>query len=324
MNTHRQMEEGTLIRFIGVLREDHGFIHVPAWETAGVLERPKAGDGTYVVDLLDGDGKVVSRASPTIEFRPPEDPDGGGLHLADVLTYVAIHPSARVLVFRRLAPAELEIYRAELAAGPPVIEQLVVEGDPSRDFVLTWRSEHDRPVTFSVFYWPDARRPILLASGLGENSFEIGGTRLPGPTGRFAVSTSDGFRSSVEVSRPIEGLSTVIRIRITSPAEGSVLPPDQPVDLIARAEDVSGATTTVDNVDWGVDDQVAGHGQMVTIPALEPGDHEIRATGRRDSERIGGDVVRLTVADRNEEQEAFANRVADLPPIATRRRETEH
>jgi hypothetical protein len=316
-------DEGTLIRFTGVLREDHRFIHVPAWETARVFERPESGDGAYAVDLVDGEAKVVSRVSPRIEFRPPEDPEGGGLYLADVLAYVPVHPSARLLVFRRLEPDELEIYRAELAPRPPSIEKLHVEGDPSGDFRLEWSSEHDRPVTFNVFYWPDGGPALLLASGLRENAFEIAGSRLPGPAGRFAVSASDGFRSSAAVSRPVEGLSTAIRIRITSPVEGSVLPPDQPVDLIARAEDVAGVKTTVDELVWVVDGQVAGHGEVAATPALGPGDHEIEATGLRDSEPVGRDVVRLTVADRNEDQADFAKRVADLPPLADRRRETD-
>ena len=312
----------TLIRFVGVLREDHTFIHVPAWETAWVFERPIAGDGTYVVDLLDGDGEVVTRVSPEIEFRPPEDPLGAGLYLADVLTYAAMRPSVRTLVFRRLTPNVVEIFRADVAATPPVIEELVVDGGDTSDFQLKWTTRHDRPVTSTLFYWPDQRRPLLLTSGLRENAFAVAPSRLPGPKGRFAVCASDGLRAGVAVSRTVEGLSTAIRIRIVTPVAGSVLPADQPVDAIARVEDVSGAASAASDVEWRVDGRAVGRGTMTTI-ALEPGDHELEATSLPDAGPIAGDVVRLTVAERNEAQRAFAERVADLPPLAARRLETE-
>jgi hypothetical protein len=233
-----------------------------------------------------------------------------------------VHPGARLLVFRRLAPDELEIFRTELAAAPPSIAKLVVDGSPDGDYRLTWSSEHDRPVTFSVFFWPDGRPALLLASGLREDSFKGVSGNLPGPTGRFAVAASDGYRSSVAVSRAIEGLSTAVHIRITAPADGSLVPPDQAVNLVARAEDVSGTTVAIDQLAWAVDGRAAGQGQVIAIPAPDPGEHEIEATGLRGAEPVGRDVVRVTVADRSEDQAAFAKRVADLPPLETRRRET--
>ena len=315
-------QEGTLIRFTGVLREDHRFIHVPAWETSRVFERPETGDGRYVVDLLDRGGKIVSRVSPRIEFRPPENPNSTGLYLSDVLAYVPMHPSARVLIFRRLLPDEMEIHRAELAANQPVVENLVVEGEPQGELRLKWSSSHDRPVTFTVFFWPDGRSPLLLAAGLQENGLVTDGANLPGPTGRFAVAVSDGLRSRVAVSRPMDGFSTAIRVRIVSPPADSVVPPDQPVELIAVAEDVFGAATTIDEITWWIDGQVAAKGLTAAAHALDPGEHEISATGFRGPDRLDRNTIRVTVAERNADQEAFLKRVANLPSLDRRRRET--
>ncbi|MGH2554358.1 MAG: hypothetical protein ACRDHO_01385 [Actinomycetota bacterium] len=315
-------QAGTLIRFAGVLREDHRFVHVPAWETAWVFERPEAGDGSYVVDLLDTESKVVSRASPQIEFRPPEDAGGGGLWLADVLVYVPMHPDARVLLFRRMVPDELEIHRAELAARPPLVTKLVVEGEPPGELQLTWTGEHDRPVTFSVFFWPDTRSPLLLASGIAENAFRVAGSRLPGPAGSFAVAASDGYRSGVAVGRPMTGFSVAVRMRITTPLKGSVLPPDQSVDLVARAEDVSGTTTDVDEVTWSIDGEKVAQGPVAAVPAPQPGEHEIQATGVRGTMAVQPDAVTVTVVNRSEAQEELAKHLADLPPLEERRRQT--
>jgi hypothetical protein len=314
-------QSGTLIRFAGVLREDHRFVHVPAWETAWVFERPEPGDGSYVVDLLDTESNVVSQASPQIEFRPPEDA-GGGLWLADVLVYVPMHPGARVLLFRRMLPNELEIHRAELAARPPGVAKLVVEGEPRGELRLSWTSEHDRPVTFNVFFWPDGQSPLLLASGLAEHALSVAGNGLPGPAGRFAVAASDGYRSSVAVGQPMAGFSVAVRIRITAPLSGSVLPPDQPIDLVARAEDVSGTTTGVDEVTWLIDGETVAQGPVAAAPAPEPGGHEIQATGVRGTEPVEPDAVTVTVANRGAAWEELSKRLAALPPLEERRRET--
>ena len=236
--------------------------------------------------------------------------------------YVPMHSSARVLVFRRVVPEELEIFRSDLADGPPRIGELAVDGDAPGTLRLRWNSEHERDVTFTVFYWPDEQTPFVLAAGLRENSFEVDGTTLPGPTGRLAVSASDGFRSSMTVSGPLKGLSTGIRIQITSPSDVGLLPPDQPVDLRASVEDVSGTPVAVDELSWTVDGQQAAASQMAVVAAMEPGEHQIEVTGFRASEEIDRDVIRVTVADRNEEQEAFAERVAELPPLDERRAET--
>jgi hypothetical protein len=315
---------GSLIRFTGVLREDHWFAHVPAWETSWVFDRPEPGDGSYVVDLLDEDGKVLSRASPRIEFRPPEDPEGGGLWLAEVLAYVPVHPRARALLFRRLLPDALEIHRAELAGGPPMVANLVVEraDEPLGQVSLSWTSEHDRPIAFTVFFWPDGRAPIALASGLEEDRYLADGAGLPGPVGRFAVVASDGYRSSVAVGEPLDGFSVTVRMRITAPLTGEVLPPDQPVSLAAGAEDVAAQVAAVDQVTWLIDRETVAQGPVALVPAPEPGRHEVQAIGDLSTAAVEPDTVTVTVAERSAAQDERARRLADLPPLEERRRQT--
>ena len=314
--------EGTFLRFSGVLREDNHFIHVPAWETARVLERLEGGDGAYVVDLLDGEGRVVSRASPSIDFRESEDPDSSGLRLAAVLVYVPMDESARVLVFHRVDPEELEIYRADVAEDPPMLGELLADGEPPGELHLRWSSEHHREVTHTVFYWPDERTPYVLVSGLRGSEVTVDGATIPGPTGRFAVLTSDGLRSSVAVGSRMKGFSTAIRVRITSPGDVDPLPPDQPVDLRATAEDVSGTPVAVDHLVWSIDEQEVASGPMAASAALAPGEHRIEVVAFVASEQVDRDVVQVTVADRNEDQESFVERVAQLPTLAERRAET--
>src|SRR4051812_38295113 len=215
--------DGTLIRFTGVLREDMHFIHVPAWETATVFDRPPEGDGTYAVDLLDGAERVVIRASPAIDFREGSPPDGSGLRLANVVVYVPMHPEARVLVFRRLEPSIVEIFRTELADQPPTIGDVSLgRGRPRGTFRITWTVKPDRPTPSSVFLVRNAPPALLVATGLAEPALNVDPRTLPGPTGRLAILATDGFRATTAIGPGLDGLSTEIRLEITVQPAGTL------------------------------------------------------------------------------------------------------
>lgn len=313
--------DGTLIRFAGVLREDHRFIHIPAWETSAVFERPDEGDGSYVVDLTDPNERVVSRASPTIEFRDTEDPYATGMRLADVLVYVPVHREARLLIFRRLQPAPLEIFRAELSEQPPAIGDVVVERARRGTVQVHWTVKHDRPVTSTVFYVRERQPALVLATGLVESALEVDGRTLPAGKGRIAITATDGFRAGTAVGPAVEGLSEP-RLEITAPEPDGILPPDQPATLSARATDSGGADLAPEDISWEVDGAPAAAGRLSMTAPLEPGVHDIVVHAV-----VGGTAlkagVQLTVAPRNEDQDRFAKVMADLPPLAERMRDGE-
>jgi hypothetical protein len=315
---------GSLIRFTGVLREDLTFVHVPAWETDYVFERPDEGDGTYVVDLLDGGERLLTRASPVVGWRAPTPPDEGGLRLANVLIYLPTHPDARLLVFRRLEPSLAEIFRAEVSEQVPVIGDVTLTGARRRGAVrVKWTAKHDRHVTSSVFLIRDGAPALLLAAGFQKYSFEIDPASLPGPAGRVAILVTDGFRSSTAIGPAVDGLSTDVRLEITAPEPSDVLVPDQPVTLAARASDVAGGSVPVNNVAWAVDGKPVAEGAVAATPPLEPGVHEIVATASTIGNPLGPATISITVANRNEDQEAYAKLLATLPPLSERLRDAE-
>lgn len=315
---------GSLIRFTGVLREDLEFVHVPAWETDYVFDRPGEGDGTYVVDLLDDGERLLTRASPVVRWRDPSPPDGGGLRLANVLAYVPTHPEARLLVFRRLEPSLAEIFRAELSEHVPVIGDVTLTTTRRRSVVrVQWTAKHDRPVTSNVFLVREGMPALLLAAGLQEFTFDIEPKSLPGPAGRVAILATDGFRASTAVGPAVDGLSTEIRLDITAPEPSDVLVPDQPVTLAARASDVAGGNVPIETVAWVVDGKPAAEGAVAATPPLEPGVHEIVATASTDGNPLGPATIRITVANRTEDQDAYAELMVALPPLSERMRDAE-
>lgn len=313
---------GTLIRFTGVLREDLRFIHLPAWETDSVFERPGDGNSAYVVDLLDASERLLSRASPAIRWRSPSPPDGGGLRLANVLVYVPMHAEARLLLFQRLKPAPAEIFRAQLSEHAPVVADIALKKTRRRGVLrLHWKVRHDRPVTSSVFLVRDGVPALLLAAGLREPTFDIEAKALPGPAGRVVILASDGLRAATAIGPSVAGLSREIRLAITAPQPSDALPPDQPVTLAARASDVAGGTVAIEKVTWAVDGKPAAEGVLAATQPLEPGVHEIVAKATSGGKRIGPATIRITVAERSEDQQAYARIMASLPPLSERMRD---
>ena len=102
-----------------------------------------------------------------------------------------------------------------------------------------------------------------------------------------------------------------------------VLVPDQPVTLAARASDVAGGSVPVDDVAWVVDGEPVAEGAVAATPPLEPGVHEIVATASNDGNPLGPATISVTVADRNEDQAAYAKLLAALPPLSERLRDAE-
>lgn len=235
-----------------------------------------------------------------------------------------MHPEARLLVFQRLEPSPVEIFRAELSEQAPVIGDVVVKRTRRRGLVrLKWRVKHDRQVTSSVFLIRDGVPALLLAAGLQESAFEIDVKSLPGPAGRVAILATDGFRASTAIGPPVDGLSTEIRLEITAPEPSDALLPDQPVTLAAHARDVAGGTVPIEKVTWAVDGKPAAEGAVAATPPLAPGVHEIVANASTDGNPLGPATIRITVAKRNVGQEEYAKLMADLPPLSQRMRDAE-
>ena len=93
--------------------------------------------------------------------------------------------------------------------------------------------------------------------------------------------------------------------------------------LAARAIDVAGGSVAVENVTWAVDGKPAAEGAVAATPPLEPGVHEIVATASTNGNALDPATIRITVANRNEDQDAYAKLLAALPSLSERIRDAE-
>jgi hypothetical protein len=81
----------TWYRFAGRLWEDLTFEPGVGWETDTIARRPADGDGTFVLELLDARGQVVTDVSPSVRFDRADRATGR----MRVTRVVAYPPSTR-------------------------------------------------------------------------------------------------------------------------------------------------------------------------------------------------------------------------------------
>lgn len=299
-----------LLRFHGTLFENMVFEPRLGWETErSAGPRPEIGDGTYVVELLSADAKVLVSVSPHVIMRAPCFSEGEG-QWADIVIYVPLHPEARELVFRR---KDMELYRAGITPQPPEL-RLARPAQLAKDRIkISWSARHSKPLTFQVLYLTDDGRAFALAAGLTESTFTADLRTLPGSRGgRLGVLASDGLRSTFERTAAFPVEEKPPRVWIQNPASGDTLPPDQPLTLSGHAVDVGGLSLTDTGLQWLVDRKLVLEGMRLGMTMLEPGSHEIILRYAPEGRVVAQQRVQITIAGRSAEQELYLKSLREM------------
>lgn len=299
-----------LLRFYGTLFENMVFEPWPGWETERIAgPRPEGGNGTYVLELLSEEGKVLISVSPQVTMREPCFIEGES-RWADIAIYVPLHPDARELVFRR---KDLELYRTEIAPRPPRL-QLGKPTKLAKDRVrIRWNATHSQPLTFQVLYLADDGRVFPLSPHSTESTFTADLRKFPGSRrGRLGVLATDGLRSAFAKSRPFPVEDKPPRVWIQSPGSGDILPPDQPLTLNGHALDVGAQSLTDGGLVWLVDRKIVLEGSRLGMCMPEPGPHEIVLRYAPGGKVLAAQRVQIRIANRSPEQESYLKSLREI------------
>jgi len=298
----------SFLRFDGRLWENMNFERRPGWETERVAHPRKDGDQGYALDLLDEEGRLLVSISPDVDFDRATTSPMEEMRSTRVIAYVPFHSRARQLVFHR---GDIDIHREDISAEPPEVRLGTVRRrkDGSVEFRWTARHKDKRPLTFNVVYLADNNRSFQLARGLTETRYTADLAPFPGSKeGRFAVLATDGTRSSFAVSDPIAVADKEPRVWINAPADGDVLPPDQPVTLRGLATDIAGAGLPEHHLRWWVDRKQVAHGQQLALAeGLTPGRHTVLLEYAPSGETAATAQARFEIAPRNNDQQRYNN-----------------
>ena len=116
---------------------------------------------------------------------------------------------------------------------------------------------------------------MLLARDLDGYEAEISLDQVPGGEGQLAVLATDGLRSKFAMSEVFAVESKPPTLWISTPVEGIVFPPDQPISLIGQAVDVRATKIPSEELVWSVDGHpVQTEDGIAPVIGLAPGSHE--------------------------------------------------
>ena len=278
------------------------FDSLRGWETSRIVHRPPEGEGAYFLELLDADDSVLIQVKPHVDFRDVCFQSTKTMRATRVIAYIPYHPAAQRLVFRR---DEYIIHDTTVAKEPPLVEfdNVVHYG---QSVSLRWKASHSEniPLTFNIFCTVDhGEHLLMLARDLDGSEAKLSLEEVPGGRGQLIVLATDGLRSSFAISDPFKIEDKPPEIWITSPRDGTVFPPDQPLSLIGQAVDVQGKKLPEDGLVWEVDGRAIQQGTGIA-PAigLKPGNHEASLSLRYGEDVTARSTVTFTIAEYNEAQ----------------------
>jgi hypothetical protein len=295
-------DDKVFLRFDGLLSEDMDFEPRRGWETKRIARRPPEGDGTFLIELLDSDGRALIQVKPLVEFYDGCYQESLTMRAAQVIAYIPYHPSAHRLLFRRDTYA---IYEARVAKEPPqvLLNSFSTDG---KSVSLSWEASHPEgfALMFDVMCAVDEGEAIIpLARELHEQAATLSLEQVPGGSGRLYVFAGDGLRSSIAMSESFDIENKPPQIWITSPLNGATYPPDQPISLIGHAVDILGNKLPEDELIWKIDSRTIQKGSAIA-PAigLKPGYHVASLSLQNGGDVATASTVNFSIAEYNDAQ----------------------
>jgi hypothetical protein len=267
---------------------------LPGWETHRLVHSSRS-DSDLTLAVFDASGDVIAKGPI---YRREKLCLDGQLRSTDsqrVFGHVVLHPRTAQLV---VSLDHQPIFTTEVCTDPPRIHRLTIEPADSERWLVEWAAQHEKPLTFNLFYIDPLRRVIPIAQELRDTHFQVDTTDLPGGGGAaVGLVATDGTRSvslrstsfDVPVRRPV--------LCMLSPAGAAIIPAGQPFSLIGTARDLAGRTLPEAGIVWLVDEEVVATGTaLASAQPVEPGDHAVTMIYEVDNEVVARSERNITVA----------------------------
>ena len=279
------------IRLSGRLDADGHLTLRPAFPTAIPPERWRHDAFSYVVEILDTQGRPLVRVPLSASRNCGSDSTTlrGSVDLPDGSTRLDIFrvdTSGREPIVLASKPIPERAPELRLLAAP--------EGAVEGEFTLTWEASGDpSPVRYFIDYSVGRETWEPLSLGVSEPWLTVDFTKLAGgDTCRLAVTASNGLRATRVESGPFRVREKPCAAVILRPVDGEKLPPD--VILVGNGWWREEGRPEVEALEWNSDVQgPLGRGQSVTA-RLEPGTHRITLRAGTE-ERAGEESITVHV-----------------------------
>ncbi len=255
------------------------------------LRYPEPESG-YRYEVLDAAGEVVDRRPATV--RPDRACHPHGLRVTATVRFT---DDARTI---RLRDVERVLWEEAVRPRPSVSVRLASE--PSRESGVTLDIAFDgaaEPTYVRVAWQREGLEGIVIAPAQPFTaSLHVDLSWAPSGTGNLVVTVGAGIRTVTTQSEPFTLPPLGTFLVLNQPPDGARVAPGCSVLASAGLVDRDHPETTdlPTEVEWLVDDQLAGSGLQATLPAMKPGRHTVTAQLQSDP-TVGRTVVVNVVRD---------------------------
>ncbi len=254
-------------------------------------------EGDYVVEVLDGSGKVL--ASETFQAQFIEIEPGEQITTVYFNFLLPAAEGAAKVVLRHQDQVLDEI---EVSANPPTVTLTSPNGGETWDggvHSIEWTaSDPDGdPLTYNLLYTNDGGATWYpIAAGLTETSYEVdAGLLAGGSQARIKVIASDGYHNAEDMSdADFTVTDSAPNAEIISPLDNSVTSPGAPLLLQGYGADVEDEDLPEEAFLWSEGDTVLGMGRELPVN-LSPGRHTLTLTVSDSGGNSTTDTVELLV-----------------------------
>jgi len=265
----------------------------------GVNDGPSLPDGDLALEAQDSDGTVLASRS----FSPLVALAGDGPVERDPMPFVATVAGGASVARLRVTAGEAEAATVAASAHAPAVQLMAPNGGEQirGPFSVHWTaSDGDGDdLTFRLEYSTDGSNWTPFAIDLQGTSFPWNTATVPGSSSaRLRVVASDGFNETSDAS---DGTFSVASkgplVGISTPADGSVVLPGEPVELRGFAWDPEHGELADDSVEWSSSrDGILGAGSSLVVTGLSQGAHNLTLTADDGTGETGSATVRVTVS----------------------------
>ncbi len=290
---------GDWITVIGTVGSDGGVTidRIVPWH--GIDNGPSLLDGDLALEAQDSHGTVLSSRS----FSPLIALAGDGPVERDPMPFVATVAGGAGVARLRVTAGGAEAAAVSASAHAPTVQLLAPNGGENLTgpFSVRWTaSDGDGDdLSFRLEYSADGDDWTPVAVDLQGTSFPWNTATVPGSSSaRLRVVASDGFNETTDAS---DGTFSVASkgplVGISTPADGSVVLPGEPVELRGFAWDPEHGELADDGLEWSSSrDGTLGTGSSLIATGLSEGEHSLTLTADDGAGATGSASVRVTVS----------------------------
>ncbi len=247
--------------------------------------------GPYNLELLAADGAVLAVQSFGLLEGNHQEAESG---------FTVLVPYVPGTDHIRITHNTESIHDVPVSAHAPTVSLDPVSGIVPDQLSVAWTAndEDGDALTANLSFSPDSGaswQTVLV--GQADPQAELDTSLWQGTTqGMLRVQITDGVNTAEDTTGPFTVPSKSPTLFVLSPENGTVVPPDQTIKLIASGYDPEDGFIPDISFSWSSDrDGFLGTGEELRADSLAPGWHQITVTAADSDGHIGEDAIHIFV-----------------------------